>query len=146
MVTSQSSSPGQRRFQLVCVIVGVMALPAGWALYHYPPDEGSYYPRCFFFVLTGLHCPGCGATRCAYALLHGQFLQAAAYNSFALLLVPVLAFAGVRRAYRALTGQPATGRRLPAWSIWLLFFLIVAYAILRNIDVYPFSLLAPHEL
>jgi hypothetical protein len=136
----------RRRAQLLCVLVAAVALPAVWVLYQYPPGETSFYPRCPFFAFTGLHCPGCGTGRCLHAILHGQILQAAGYNILTLATLPFLLWYGVRRGWAAVTGRPWTGRRLPAWSIWLLFILIVAFWIMRNVPVEPLTWLAPHEL
>ena len=73
-------------------LAAAVVVPAGLAvMYRTPPTESSYYPRCYFHSLTGLHCPGCGATRCLYALLHGDLAQAAAYNAVFLVLFPLLA-------------------------------------------------------
>jgi hypothetical protein len=59
-------------------------------LYWFPPTRYSFYPRCPFFALTNLECPGCGMTRALAAMLHGQFALSWYYNPLALLLVPVL--------------------------------------------------------
>ena len=45
-----------------------------------------------FLRMTGLECPGCGALRMAHALLHGDLRSAWEYNSFLLLMLPLLAF------------------------------------------------------
>ena len=58
-------------------------------LYTYPPEDFAYYPKCWLYVLTGLHCPGCGATRAVFALLHGDWEQALAYNALFVLLLPL---------------------------------------------------------
>lgn len=61
-------------------------------VYHYPPTEYSFYPRCPFYAATHLLCPGCGSTRALYALLHGNFSAALHYNAMFTLLSPVLLF------------------------------------------------------
>jgi hypothetical protein len=44
---------------------------------------GLPWPRCPFLSVTGLPCVTCGATRCAIALAHGDFLSALSWNPFA---------------------------------------------------------------
>lgn len=41
--------------------------------------------------LTGFECPGCGAQRMAYALLHGDFAAAWGANPFLLCSLPLIA-------------------------------------------------------
>ena len=49
-----------------------------WAI---DPAESDVYPPCALHWLTGLHCPGCGSTRAAHALLHGNFFDALCFNA-----------------------------------------------------------------
>ena len=40
-------------------------------------DPGQhFFPKCPFFWLTGLKCPGCGAQRAVHHLLHGNLSDA----------------------------------------------------------------------
>ena len=71
-----------------------LILTACVVIYLVPPNDQTYYPRCTFHQLTGYHCPGCGGTRCVAALLHGDILQAAAYNLYFLLALPFLLWWG----------------------------------------------------
>ncbi|MGL4422778.1 MAG: DUF2752 domain-containing protein [Gemmataceae bacterium] len=115
-----------------------------------PPTTEGIYPRCNFHRFTGLHCPGCGLTRCGYALLVGNIPQAAAYNIFGLVLFPMMAIYGTRFLWRWLWEIPPP--RPPAiekpglpWSQIAVGVLLVFWVI-RNIPGSPFELLAPHEL
>jgi hypothetical protein len=133
-----------RRWLIVAAAVGV---PGGifllaWA----PPGSGVPYPPCWLHALTGLHCPGCGATRCLAALTRGDVLQAAAYNPLLLLCLPYLLLWGVRAAVRTWRGQSVSSRELPGWAIAGIATVIVVYGILRNLPFAPFDLLAPHQL
>jgi hypothetical protein len=131
------------RFLLVltgaAVVVGATSL-----LYWVEPAAGSIYPPCLFHALTGLHCPGCGSTRCLHALVHGNLKQAAAFNVLLVFALPFLLYWGAGRVWN--TAQTAPGRRLPAWVIHAMLGVIVAYWILRNIPCPPFHLLAPRAL
>jgi hypothetical protein len=97
-------------------------------------------------VVTGLHCPGCGMTRCVGALVRGDVEQAFAYNPLFILFLPVIAYLAVRIAYEMWTGKKMKGLAWPKWSAYVFVGVMFAYAIARNIPVYPFDLLAPHEL
>lgn len=132
---------------MALVFVAAVMLPgAAAALYHFPPGETAFYPPCTFHALTGLYCPGCGATRCLAAIVHGDLAQAAAYNPLLVVAMPPLAVALFAMAFRMWTGRRLPLPRLPAWSIYAIFWIVVVYAVLRNVDVYPLTLLAPHAL
>jgi hypothetical protein len=115
-------------------------------LYAVPPAENHLYPQCIFHLLTGLHCPGCGTTRCLHALLHGDLAQAAAYNILILIALALFGVWGLRRGSAVVTGRPLRSWRLPTWSMRLLLYALLAFWVLRNLDVTPFNFLAPHEL
>ncbi len=137
----------RRRTRLVLVLLAAIVLPAGAAiLYTFPPAESRFYPPCAFHALTGLHCPGCGATRCLHALAHGDVAQALAYNPLLVVALPFLSVGVFSGAYNVWTGRRLPLPRLPAWSIYAIFWLLLAYWVLRNVDAYPFTLLAPHTL
>src|SRR6478672_10439129 len=60
-------------------------------LYSTPPEQNRFAPPCLFHQMTGLQCPGCGATRALYALLHLQPLEAAKKNILFITFLPFLA-------------------------------------------------------
>lgn len=62
-------------------------------LYTFDPSAYPFYPRCLFHALTGLDCPGCGATRAVHALLHGRIGEAFRYNAMLFAGAGVFAFA-----------------------------------------------------
>lgn len=114
------------------VTVGLAGLAAGTLLYTVDPYDGGY-PTCPMLAITGLYCPGCGSLRAVHDLLHGDLVGALARNPLAVLAVPYLAFWLVSWALRA-TGRPAPRSTvLPAWAIWVLLGVVLAYGIARNI-------------
>ena len=128
---------------------GVVAL----TLRGYAPSDDSFYPKCQSYQRLGVHCPGCGLTRAAHALLNGDFAQAVAYHPFALVALPLGAFVIGRSAWRAFCparpasrGASAPPTRLARAAPWLVSGAMVAFAVARNVPVYPLTLLAPHEL
>jgi Protein of unknown function (DUF2752) len=134
---------GQR---VLLVLLTAVALPIGaTVLYHYSPTEYTYLP-CVFNKCTGYHCAGCGMTRCVHALLHGNLEQALAYNAMFVILSPFLAYGCLGVAYSLWTGRRPPWPQLPAWFATFLLVLLILFGIVRNIDVYPLNLLAPHQL
>lgn len=130
------SSPGW----FAGVVLAATAVAAGAVLYFFNPSTHGFYPVCRFHQLTGWNCPGCGATRALYALLHGELRLAVKDNALLVLSLPLLAVWSVRLGWQQLRHQPV------AWpaSPWFWFgFLVVAtfFGVLRNLP--GFSWLAP---
>src|SRR5688500_12139151 len=70
-------------------IGSVLAVGAvgAWVLYTFAPTAYRFYPKCAFFALTGLQCPGCGITRALHHLLHGRFEEAFRLNPMLFVLI-----------------------------------------------------------
>ena len=70
----------------------VVAIVAGLAVIClFDPSSVGFYPRCPFFVLTGLKCPGCGTLRALHCIMHGHFGEAWQLNPALLISVPIIA-------------------------------------------------------
>lgn len=102
---------------------------------------------CPIYELTGYFCPGCGAGRAVYSLLHGQIYQAFRYNPLLIILLPWLALYYIINIVQWVrTGEARLGQVLPMWIPYVALVLLIIYGMLRNIDAYPFILLAPTEV
>ena len=100
--------------------------------------------RCVFLMLTGLYCPGCGSGRALSNLLHFDLLTAFLFNPLFILALPFLGYYFLWLYLRIVSGKNI----LPAMKTSIRTYLIVigifvAFGILRNIPVVPFSWLAP---
>ena len=74
----------------IIVLAAVFACTIGICLlYKFDPNANGFYPRCPFFLLTGLKCPGCGTTRAIHQVLHGNFREALHYNPFLGVAIPM---------------------------------------------------------
>ena len=102
-----------------------------------PPGSphSKWLPKCMFHQLTGLYCPGCGATRALSALLHGD-IKASLHNN--LLLIPLLSLIAV------LLIKPQISLKRPVAIA--IVAVVLGFTILRNIPVAPFTYLAPIPL
>lgn len=139
--------------RIVLVLLAAVVVPVcASVMVLFPPSEYNFYPRCPFRLVTEIvlgvpmHCAGCGATRSLAALLHGNLAQAFAYNPLFVLLLPLLVFGGSRTVYETWTGKKAARLRVPPWMMKALVVVLIAFWIARNLGVYPFNLLAPHEI
>lgn len=109
----------------------------------FDPVTSGIFPPCPLRALTGWYCPGCGSLRAFHQLLHGNLQNALALNPFAIIVSPFLAYGTVSYAVFVLRGKYLPRMFLPAIWIRALCVAIVAFGVLRNIPLYPFSLLAP---
>ena len=117
---------------------------AGLAVvYLFDPRKPGMYPICPFFGLTGCYCPGCGTLRALHQLMRGNIAAAFGYNAYAMLALPVIAYSFAVAGLRA-CGLPAPPRVfIPARWIWAMLVSVLAFWLLRNLPVAPFTILAP---
>jgi hypothetical protein len=119
----------------------VFAAIAGSAvLYFFDPTKHAFYPVCQFHLLTGLYCPGCGATRASYQLLHGNLLTALRDNALFVLSLPALAARGIWYLNQQRRRQPVRFFIPPA-ALWAFLAVALVFVVLRNLPA--FSFLAP---
>lgn len=124
------------------VFFGGLALAAAAGIYRMDPEQElteATLLGCGFKQVTGLDCPGCGATRATHYLLHGDVVAAFQHNPAYVGGVPLLLgavpvwLAAVRRGVRLSTAT--------VWGIWLtLLILLLVYWVVRNLAWWPWPL------
>jgi hypothetical protein len=120
---------------------GAVVLPLVF-LFFVNPATSTLIPPCPVLSMTGFYCPGCGSLRATHALLHGDAIAGLLYNPlFVAVLATSMLWPLLRRILR---GNGIETTQIEARVVSLLPWIIVAYWVLRNIPVFPFSLLAPH--
>lgn len=123
------------------------ALACAGALYLYFMGPGNIPLICVFHEVTGLYCPGCGAGRACYSILHGQFLEAFCYNPLMTVLLPLIGlYIAARMVDWVVTGGNHIDRKINVKFLTWVLVIVVVYGVLRNIPVFPFTLLAPEGL
>ena len=115
----------------------VLGVTACIVLLLVPPGSphAKWLPKYMFYHVTGLYCPGCGATRALSAMLHGD-MKASLHNN--LLLFPLLALIAV------LIVKPEISLKRPVAVA--IVAVVLLFTILRNIPAAPFTYLAPIPL
>ena len=98
-------------------------------------------PKCLFFDATGLHCPGCGGTRAAEALVHFQVFDAIRQHAWfvaaVLVGLPVLFWMALKVRNPKLGGPRYHDR----W-LWFSLISLLVYVVVRNLP--GMSWMAPH--
>jgi hypothetical protein len=112
------------------------AAAAATAVVLYDPFA-THAVGCPFHAATGLYCPGCGSTRAAWLLLHGDLAGAVAHN---LLFLPAVAYLVARWLHAVV---PAATGWLPGFvrrptdvrptAMWALALALVVFAVARNL-------------
>lgn len=100
-------------------------------------------PPCWFHLITGYYCPGCGGTRALRALFHGHFLQAVWFHPFVpYTAVVYLYFMVTQTVERISRGRFPIGMRYHNYLVWTAVVLILGNFILKNVlhDLYGFIL------
>ena len=112
-------------------------------LYKYDPSiaDNSLYPSSLFRELTGFYCPGCGATRALHELLHGNIQSALTLNPLLVIFIPYFIYLFCNACL--LNNKVVIKNHFNNKNIAIIIIIFLIYGFLRNIPVYPFSLLAP---
>jgi Protein of unknown function (DUF2752) len=109
-----------------------------WTLRTYEPTASAFYPKCVFYQATGLHCPGCGATRSLHALANGEVLLAIRCNPLLIVGLPIILCVIAIQQRRERAGELASPK-----LAWVLFAILLIYMIGRNVPSPTRSPLAP---
>ena len=123
---------------IVIFSLGIISL-----YFFYDPLVSTFFPKCIFNQATGLHCPGCGTQRAIHNILQGNIIIGFSYNIFLLLIVLVLVYLLLLNTFKKITRKEYSNiLKKPIVTNSILVFVILFW-ILRNINIYPFTLLAP---
>lgn len=102
------------------------------------PSESSWMPPCVVHSLTGMECPGCGATRAAHHVLNGEVLQATELNLLLVLATPWMVWVFSRWLIFGQSARVTASRK----QLLLISVGTLAFAVLRNLNIEPFLWLA----
>ncbi len=121
-------------------LLACMGASVGYTLATNPvqADAGAA-PTCLLKYTTGFVCPGCGGTRAAWYLLHGDLPAAARHHAIFTFAVPFLLY-----MYVAWAGQRLFNWKLPQLTLSpavMITFVSVwgGWSVLRNLPWAPFT-------
>lgn len=126
----------KRIFNIVLILIICLFVFIG---YFYLNDKYGFSINCVFHDVTGLLCPGCGITRCLFALLRLDFYEAFMYNQLVFILLPFLVALIVYRIYLYIFDkQDKILKKVPNMVWILLLVIVIGYGIVRNISYFDF--------
>ncbi len=126
------------------LILIAAALCAAALVYFGNPDgkRGILLP-CFFHKATGLYCPGCGATRGTWHLLHGDIGKALDSNLLLPLILGIVGYEFTRSIATMLFAKKLPAIRPPRTLLYAALALVAAFTVLRNLPYESCMWLAP---
>jgi hypothetical protein len=128
---------------VVTAAVTALLASAAALLFFFDPAASPIFPPCPFHFFTGLWCPGCGSARALHALVHGRFVAALDLNPLMVVFLPFIGYAAVSGALLYLTGRGLPRIfTAPFWG-WFVVVVVILFWVLRNVPVFPLSVLAP---
>lgn len=86
---------------------------------------------CLFNKLTNLLCPGCGITRCFFAIFEGEFQKAFNYNQLVFILLPAFIVYYLYNEFAYICNFKKI--QIPKFITYILLFITIMFGILRNI-------------
>ena len=116
-------------------IVGILVLLLVSLYYFFNPTVSNFFPKCPFYSMTGLFCPGCGSQRAIHDMMHLNIFEAINHN--ALMLFTFTFGIGLylysKKKFSGLIYHPK--------SPLIIFGITFLFGVLRNLDRFHF--LAP---
>jgi Protein of unknown function (DUF2752) len=142
-VCFSKSIAGTRVRRLKSLAVFGVGIVVFYFLYTFNPASSTLYVPCPFHALTGLYCPGCGSLRAMHQLFHGHLTIAFWLNPLMVLSLPFLGYSFFSYLMVGIRGRSLPNIFVPAYCIWTYLGVVLLFWVIRNISMYPFSLLAP---
>jgi len=135
---------GISKLKSTFIIIGVLALLGMLSLYvFWNPTETNIFPSCPVYAATGIYCPGCGSQRAAHKILNGNIIEGVRHNYMIVLLAMVLLYQGFVYVMNDMLGKKIPNLLHKSKVTFSILIIVVLFWVLRNIDLFPFSELAP---
>jgi len=96
-------------------------------------------PTCLVRLTTGFDCPGCGGTRAAWYLMHGEIGAAARHHLLFVFAVPFIVYAYVAWAAGAIFKIRLPQLRLSFRTLGIGLLVWGVFTVLRNLPFAPFT-------
>jgi Protein of unknown function (DUF2752) len=128
------------RWSAPLAVTACMGGAVAYTLLEHPTDSTAFSaPSCILKLTTGFDCPGCGGTRAAWYLLHGNVPQAARHHAVFVFAVPFLLYMYVAWAVGMVTGRKLPMLRLSPRTVGVFLGVWFAFSVLRNLPYAPFT-------
>jgi Protein of unknown function (DUF2752) len=124
-------------------VVAALGILGTFLLWRFDPRRLPL-EACSFHAMTGLYCPGCGATRATHELLHGRLLAALHDNALWVVLLPLVAYEALSEFLRLARGRGLKYNLLRRPRVLVALAAAgLLFGVLRNLPVDPFVMFVP---
>ncbi len=121
------------------MILGVLSILAALLFFSLNPENHMFFPKCLVKEHLGIYCSGCGSQRALHDLMHLRIGKVFGHNALFLpFLMVVLHHVLVK--VNLLKGKTILEYR---YAPLIILGIVVVFTVVRNLDIYPFSYLAP---
>jgi hypothetical protein len=121
-------------------LLACMGGAVAYTLETHPADAAAgEAPTCLLKYTTGFDCPGCGGTRAAWYLLHGDVSAAARHHLVFTFAVPFLIYMYVAWAGNRLFGWKIKQLDLSPRALGIFLGVWGVFSVLRNLPWAPFT-------
>jgi hypothetical protein len=119
----------------VCAAAGACCAVVLWAD---PTTPGGPIPVCPTKALFGVDCPGCGALRALYSLLHGDLPSAIHYNAISVVFILLCGWSLAAWAAGRWRGRWVRSWQHLRWSPVVAGVVLGLWFVVRNLPFVPF--------
>lgn len=121
------------------VVVAGVAAAGTLVWFADPTTPGGIIPPCPTNALLHINCPGCGASRMVYSVLHGDFGAALHYNALGLVLLLLLAVSFVTYTAGLWRGRKVRGWQNLRYAPMAVLVATLTWFVIRNLPFPPFD-------
>jgi hypothetical protein len=119
-------------------VVGAAAAGCAVVALADPTTPGGVLPTCPTKALFGIICPGCGALRMIYSVLHGDIPAAVHYNAVSLAVLVLFAWSMVAWTVGRLRGRWVSSWLHWRWAPLATGVVVGVWTVVRNLPFEPF--------
>ncbi|WP_405336212.1 DUF2752 domain-containing protein [Psychroserpens sp.] len=123
---------------IVITLLGVLSLYFFWN-----PSEHNIFPKCPFYSLTGIYCAGCGSQRAIHQIMNGHIITGIRHNYLLIVVFIVLSYKALIFILNKIYNKAFFDVFHKPFATKIILVLVLLFWILRNIEMHPFSELAP---
>ena len=132
------------KFKIIITVSIVIILLGVLSLYSFiNPSEYNFFPKCPLYSYTGIYCAGCGSQRAIHQIINGNIITGIRHNYLLVLVFAVLIYKAGLFVLNKIYNKTHNDLLHKPMATKIILVLVLLFWALRNINVFPFTELAP---